>query len=234
MGNRLDTVCGMVPHCEKIWDVGTDHALIPIYCVQSGKCSSALASDIREKPLKIARKNILLYGCENNIEILQCAGLEGRDAGDFGAVIIAGMGGYTVCSILSGKLKTCGAFPENTCLILQPNTAENEVRRFLWQSGFRITDEQAVRDGAHVYVTLKCVYTGLSEDCTETECFTGKIMPERLSENDSVYFRSLAVKYSNILRGLEACKMTDIEKEKRKKMCTDLLSELGRRMGIQK
>ena len=54
---RLKMLYDMMPECDCMGDVGTDHGFLPIYCVINGKCKSAVASDLREGPLKIADSN---------------------------------------------------------------------------------------------------------------------------------------------------------------------------------
>lgn len=79
---RLKTLYDMIPECARMGDVGTDHGYLPIYCIQTGKCGSAVASDLREGPLQTARNNIAAYGLEDRIETLLCSGLDGyRDPG---------------------------------------------------------------------------------------------------------------------------------------------------------
>ena len=54
---RLSAVAGLV--CGRfLIDVGTDHAILPIYLCLAGKLDSAIASDIRKDPLENAGRNI--------------------------------------------------------------------------------------------------------------------------------------------------------------------------------
>ena len=55
---RLKMLYDMIPDCTKIGDVGTDHGFLPIYAVENDRCKYAIASDLREGPLKIAKNNI--------------------------------------------------------------------------------------------------------------------------------------------------------------------------------
>ena len=55
---RLLMVANMIPKCECMADIGTDHALLPIYLVLNGKCNRAIASDVKIGPLQSAEKNI--------------------------------------------------------------------------------------------------------------------------------------------------------------------------------
>ena len=225
---RLKMIYDMMPKSEHIWDVGTDHAFLPIYCVQTGKCKSAVASDIRRKPLETAKRNIALNGCRDSIKTVLCAGIEDCDIESFDTIVIAGMGGFTVREILSDRLSKENYFPGNNFFILQPNTAEHEVRKFLWDSGFTIDDESAVRDGAHVYACMKCHFTNQITPYNEIECYTGKIMPKRLSENDRMYFEALRVKYSNVLSGLMSRREHDSASAERMRLCRCIVTELDR------
>ncbi len=202
---RLKMLYDMMPECGCMGDVGTDHGLLPIYCVQNGKCRRAVASDLRAGPLEAARKNIALYHCETQIETLLCPGLEGYAERECDTIVIAGMGGFTICSILAQWLASCkrgNDSPETRLFLLQPNTAEHELRKFLWEHAFRIEEERAVCDGAHVYAGIKGRFTQQKELYTPMDCYTGKIMCRRMTEEDFIYYKALLRKYENVLRGL--------------------------------
>lgn len=229
ISSRLKMLFEMLPAGEKLGDVGTDHGLLPIYSIQNAKFKSAIASDLREGPLKIASQNIKSVCLEDKIETLLCPGLEGYIGKDCDAIVIAGMGGLTVCKILEDWLKLCGEndyFPGNICFVLQPNTHEHIVRKFLWDNMFEIEDEQAIEDGNHVYVAYKGQFTTQKQDYTEIQCYIGKIMPERKSENDIVYFNAFYNKQRNILSGLEKRTEPDDETKERTVLCKKLIAEI--------
>ena len=46
LDRRLRTACDLLPEESVVWDIGTDHAYIPIYLLRCGKCASAVASEI--------------------------------------------------------------------------------------------------------------------------------------------------------------------------------------------
>lgn len=215
---RLKMLYNMIPNCLKLGDVGTDHGFLPIYAIDNNKCKSALASDLRQGPLNIAMKNIKESGLENQIETLLTPGLEGYNDKNCDVIVIAGMGGITICDILRDCLDSSlnfDYFPGNITFVLQPNTHENEVRKFLWDNSFVIQDEQAVKDGNHVYLGIKCVLSSKKEEYKQLDTYTGKIMNKRLSDNDFLYFNNLKVKYLNILKGLSKRKGNDIDDNNR-------------------
>ena len=74
-------------------DVGTDHAHLPISCIQHGRCQTAIASDINPGPLARAEQNIRGYGLTDRIELRLCSGLSGYKAGECDWISICGMGG---------------------------------------------------------------------------------------------------------------------------------------------
>ncbi len=52
LNSRLRAAASMVRRGARMADVGTDHAYLPIWLVQSNICPSAIASDIRPGPLE--------------------------------------------------------------------------------------------------------------------------------------------------------------------------------------
>ena len=228
---RLKMLFEMLPAGEKLGDVGTDHGFLPIYSIQNGKFKSAVASDLREGPLKIASQNIKSVNLDNRIETLLTPGLYGYNDKNCDVIVIAGMGGLTVCKIIEDWLNDCEKttyFPGNICFVLQPNTHEHIVRKFLWDNKFEIIDEQAIKDGNHVYVAYKGNFTLKKQNYSEIQCYTGKIMPERKSENDIVYLKALLNKQKNILSGLQKRVQPDDETKKRKALCSRLIGGLER------
>ena len=55
---RLRTIAQQVPQGSVQADVGTDHALLPVWLLLEGRISSAIASDLREGPLSRARETV--------------------------------------------------------------------------------------------------------------------------------------------------------------------------------
>lgn len=214
---RLKMLYNMIPDCTKLGDVGTDHGFLPIYSVINNKCKVALASDLRIGPLNIAIRNIKEAGLEQSVETLLTPGLEGYNDKNCDVIVIAGMGGLTICDILKDWINCCRDtkyFPGNISFILQPNTHENEVRKFLWDNSFVILDEQSIKDGNHVYLGIRCKPFSLKEEYTQLQTYTGKIMYQRLNFDDIVYYKNLINKYTNVLNGLSKRKDDDKDIER--------------------
>ena len=86
------------------------------------------------------------------------------------AIVIAGMGGTTIASILEkGKAKI-----GNARLILQANVAIPELRGRLSALGYRISDEKLVRDGRRFYIVI-CAERG-SAEYGEIEKIAGPVL----------------------------------------------------------
>ncbi len=152
-------------------DIGTDHALLPIHLVQSGH-PKALASDIKEGPCQRARTNIYANGLHSKIKVVCCPGLDAVPEFAPDNIVIAGMGGEMIASILAAS-----EYPkESKCrLVLQPQSMQDVLRRYLSENGFEITDEAVVLDGGKYYQLLAAKYTGKAVEMTDAEYKLGKL-----------------------------------------------------------
>lgn len=161
---RLQAVYDFVDKCDCLIDIGTDHAYIPIKCVEEGKTVSAVAADINVGPVKIADKNIEKYGLCDSIQTVVSNGFEKLGDIEADAVVIAGMGGTLISEILERGLATCGErFLHYKQIVLQPMNDIEDLRRWLKRNGFVINEERLVAEETKIYCMMKVVYVATSE-----------------------------------------------------------------------
>jgi len=157
LNKRLLKIASMVPNCDILADIGTDHAYIPIYAVLNRICSKAVAADLRKGPLEKARENIRKYGVEDFIELRLGNGLEPILQKECDTVVIAGMGGMLIKDILSVSLDKARY---TRLLLLQPNNAADVLRKWLHENGFEITEERLAEDAGKIYCIISAKWTG--------------------------------------------------------------------------
>lgn len=168
---RLKMIADQIPRCKTVADIGTDHAYIPIYAVKNKLCERALASDLKKGPLDAAEKNIRKFELENSIEIRLGYGLTPIGADECDVVVISGMGGTLISSILSAsyeKAKGAGL------LLLQPNSAADILRKWLYEEGFEILSERLVQDAKKIYCIIGAKWSGRSANKDEFDWFVGE------------------------------------------------------------
>lgn len=157
LGERLSACAAYVREGSRVADVGTDHAQLPVWLVTSGRAPSAVATDINEGPLALARRNIARLCPGADIKTLLCDGLAAVSPDEVDDVIIAGMGGDVIVHILS---EAPWLRSEKYRLILQPMSKPERLRGWLAESGFEIIDETPVRDAGRLYSILCVSFTG--------------------------------------------------------------------------
>jgi len=151
INKRLKKIADYVKHDDKVIDVGCDHAFLSIYLILEKKIDKALATDVHEGPLKIAKGNIKEYDLEDKVIAKLGDGLEPIDC-DINTVIISGMGGITVASILNNKDKLNNV----NKIIVSPNNEFYIVRKTLMDSGYYIKEEVIVKDKNKYYPIIVC------------------------------------------------------------------------------
>src|SRR5690606_3023567 len=145
---RLLKLAGKVPDYAVVADIGTDHALLPIYLVSTGKCPRAIAVEFKEGPYEAARAAIESFGMGDTVDLRRGDGLQPLMPGEVDAVVIAGMGGAQMIRILEDAPQVRASVP---WFVFQPMDGAAELRRYLVTHGFRLADEDLVRDGDEIY-----------------------------------------------------------------------------------
>lgn len=147
---RLSQIARWVPPGQSFADVGTDHALLPVWLRLRGIVPRAVASDLRPGPLARARETGRRFGADG-IDYRLCPGLRDILPHEAQTLTIAGMGGETIVSILRQAPWVNTAVHT---LLLQPQTHEETVRQYLSENGFAITQEAAVLDRG-LYIVIR-------------------------------------------------------------------------------
>lgn len=196
LNRRLEAVANLVPRGSVAADIGTDHAYLPVRLVQEGICPMAYACDIGEGPLGKARETIDRYGCRGKVLPVLGDGLEALGADRVDTIVIAGMGGDTIAGILA-RAPWC----RGKTLVLQPMTAADRLRRFLWEEGFCLMREKAVEDGGKLYGVMLAVHTGKRRTPGQAETLLGRIAEEP-GEEAEAYRAALAARAEKKAEGL--------------------------------
>lgn len=151
LSNRLGAAAAFIGRSAGVADVGTDHGFLPVWLAQNGLCSRIVATDINKGPLERALTTASDYGVADRIEFMRTDGLVGVDNTGLDTVVIAGMGGETIISILE---KAEWVHSTGIRLILQPQTKLALLAGWLRDAGFSLRDAVLAEDDGRLYVIL--------------------------------------------------------------------------------
>lgn len=141
VSNRIKTIASLVDAKDSILDIGTDHALLPIFLIKNNIVSIADGSDISNKVLSNAKENVFKYNLEDRINLYLSDGVKQIDISKYNTLIITGMGFSTIKSIIdNADLKHIDK------LIIQSNNNLDELRKYLNEISFSIVDEICLKD----------------------------------------------------------------------------------------
>jgi len=144
ISDRLKRITQLVIPGESIADIGTDHGYVPIELLSRNIVPFAILSDVNDGPLEIAKENLVKdHISEEHFFLRKADGLQGLDYGEVSTVIIAGMGGELIESILDFDSDKSHSFKR---LILQPRTRSNELRYYLSNNSFEFEDYVLVKE----------------------------------------------------------------------------------------
>lgn len=156
LSKRMEAVVSMVsPQSFTVADIGCDHAYVSIALIERKIAENVVAMDVRQGPLGIAADNVAAAGLQGKIDLRLSNGLEKLLPGEVDAVVIAGMGGMLVKSILESGEKILHYEKMRPSLILQPQSDLKEVRIFLHSSAYHIVQEKMLIDEGKYYTVIK-------------------------------------------------------------------------------
>ena len=99
LSKRLEEIAKLVKRNKVVFDVGSDHALLPCFLVLNEISPKVYAGDIALGPLNNGIENIKRYGLIDRVIPILSDGLD-KAPEDVETVIISGMGYFTIEHIL--------------------------------------------------------------------------------------------------------------------------------------
>ena len=171
-----------------IADIGCDHAYLPVWLLLTGRAKGAVATDIKPGPLRSAAKIVEKYGLGDRISLVLTDGLEGIEKYRPDDIIIFGMGGELITSIID---KAGWVRDPKIRLILQPMTRRAELRKYLLGHGFNIADEACSEAGRRIYQTICARYDERGGEYDTAELLVGRHNIARGDELTRRYVRQL-------------------------------------------
>ena len=170
LSKRLSAVAELIPPCDILADVGTDHGYLPVWLLQQGRIKHVFASDIKEGPLRKAKETAELYDLSACMETILADGLQFPGAEQAEVVTICGMGGETMISILQNAPWTTN----QRRLILQPQSKLQELDHWLQMHHYAIEEAKLCLDGGKLYLAISVLGGGEWAHGTEETLFLHK------------------------------------------------------------
>ncbi len=197
---RLNAISDFIYPYRRIADIGCDHGYLIKIAFENNLIDYAYAIDNKIGPLNSSKNNLKDY---QNVSYFLSDGLEKVDE-SIDCVIIAGMGGMLIISILEknkDKLKNIKR------LILQANRDEYLLRKYLVENGFYIQNEKIIKED-NKYYEIDCFEKGY-EEYDFNDLYFGKIL---MKNKDDVFIEKWNNKYQKY-KNIKAYS-TDTEKIK--------------------
>ena len=198
MDKRLLCIANKISDGKGFVDVGTDHGYLPVHMLDHGYTGNIIASDINEEPLRCAKRNAEKASYEDKIRFILCDGLDDTVSDDVDTIVVAGMGGDTICGILD-RAEWC--MDSRYRLILQPMSKAEILRFWLSYNDFKIVEECFLDDNGTLYQIISAVY-GTRCPLSDAELFVGRYV---LSCQQPLFGRILKdtkLKFERLIRGL--------------------------------
>lgn len=230
--SRLALVASFVRKGVPVADIGTDHAYVPVFLVNSGITPRAIASDVRPGPLERAKMTARSYAAQDKIAFTLADGLDGIESSQADDIVIAGMGGELISDII-GRCKWLKDPKKH--LVLQPMTAQEELREYLCENGFTIEKEAVAteKNERKLYVVMSVYFSGQKRKADPLYCFAGEL-PKNLDDNARAYLEYKSRVLNKKAAGLSMSKNENQDEIKKIKSLADRIMEVAARKNSEK
>lgn len=148
LSKRLLKIAELIDENKVVYDVGTDHGLLPCFLVLNKNCPKVYACDNKIGPLNKAKANIEKYELEGKVIPVLSSGIDDiKD--DVNIITTAGMGFFSVKDIFEGK-----DLSKYDKIIVQVNKDTNLLRKWISDHNYSIIDECIVYDDFYYEIVV--------------------------------------------------------------------------------
>ncbi len=212
LGVRLGRVAALTGETAGVADIGSDHALLPLWLLQENKTPFGIAGELGDGPYSRARQAAEAAGLSHRLQVRQGDGLAVLAPGEVETVVIAGMGGDLIAEILAADPVKSSSFPR---YILQPMKHEAVLRRWLARAGWPVLREELMRENEKYYVLLEVRPGGEPYGLTDLETLLGASLLASSDPAVVCWLRQMLAKYKRIARQIAGSRTVSPAEKKR-------------------
>ncbi len=148
---RLQAILSVIPECDTLADVGTDHGLLCLLALKLGKAKRVIATDISDKSLSKA-VNLLTDEGYGGCADFRCGdGFNVLSKSEADVIVVSGMGGGEIIKMITN------ATDFGARLVLSPQSDVSKVREKLISSGYYIERDFMVLESGKYYDIISAV-----------------------------------------------------------------------------
>ena len=150
----------MLGTADIVWDVGCDHGYLSAALAMSSAAKTVIASDISPASAAKTLRLVSELGLSERVRVLNTDGLSGAAPEGEYKLVLCGMGGELIAELL---MQGGDIAKDASLIVMQPMRGEEELRSFLTENGFGITDEAAVFEDGRYYQLIAAKYGSPNE-----------------------------------------------------------------------
>lgn len=202
LSDRLENIKEFIIAGASFADIGSDHAYLPIAVCLLDSRAHAIAGEVNEGPYRAAINHVEKYELSDRIKVVKADGLKAIESVVVDQVVIAGMGGGLIRSILDRDKSLLAPVKR---LILQPNLNSHLIREWLIDTDYELVFERILKEDGHIYEIL------VADKVTsiERKTYSAKELlfgPYLLKDKNAIFKDKWEIERQNIERILEQVK----------------------------
>ncbi|WP_430785220.1 tRNA (adenine(22)-N(1))-methyltransferase [Virgibacillus flavescens] len=209
ISNRLKKITSYLEPGSYFADIGSDHAYLPCYVCLRDPMAKAIAGEIVEGPFNSAISTVKSFKMEAAVDVRLGDGLSVLENDEVEQIVIAGMGGSLIKTILANGIEKLGTVNR---IIVQPNVDAKAVRKWFYLHNYEITNEEVVEENDHYYEIVVADKKISTIALTEKECMFGPLLLNNRSNAFYEKWKNECVKRKMIINQIEQASTPQVEK----------------------